>query len=224
MSQPSTNRMLQRAMKFQKLQQGSYIASQPSTSTAPVASSSAAAGGDEDNTAGSSSNPTAGRTSLAAAQFAAYMAATDASPDQDPLDWWRHNMPSFGMLIPLVRKYLAVLATSAIVEGSFSKAKRWCKDQRSSISGTKLDVMTVLDTALTSLTEEELDEFLPTGAVNKYGRAPKTACDPLAQLIVIDGSDDGEDNDTVAADRSSTPDSAAACQADVNDDIEDFSD
>ncbi|CAG8804474.1 7172_t:CDS:1, partial [Cetraspora pellucida] len=45
-----------------------------------------------------------------------------ASPDYDPLLWWRQHQTQFPILSKLARKYLGVSATSALSEHIFSDA------------------------------------------------------------------------------------------------------
>lgn len=86
------------------------------------------------------------------------------------LDWWRRHKNSYPLLARVARKYLTPLATSAIIERTFSKAKKWCKDQRSNISSKKMDMMVTLDTYLAQQSAADMRKLLKVGPYRKYGK------------------------------------------------------
>lgn len=120
------------------------------------------------------------------ADFAAYMSEDAIDDSCDPLSWWRTTGQKFKFLLPLAQKYMTPLATSAIVEGCFSKAKRWCSDQRSCISDLRFDVLTTLGSVLATKTESELDELLTVGARSTYRCRLGEAAEPDAEFLTVE--------------------------------------
>lgn len=165
---------------------------------------------------------TAGLREQFDAEFAAYMRSESVPDDSDPLQWWRSTGQQFKMLLPLARKYMTPLATSAIVEGCFSRAKRWCKDQRSCIGDYRFDVMTTLDSMLSDKTEDELDGLLRVGSTLVYN---SRACagsvdDPDISIVEVDNGEEPKQKET-PPDADTDEPTAPAVASDGEDEVDD---
>ena len=63
-----------------------------------------------------------------------YKEVSTISATMDPLEWWKHNEKSYPILAELARIYLAIPASQATCERSFSTAKRICTDERTALT------------------------------------------------------------------------------------------
>ena len=63
-------------------------------------------------------------------QLSSYMHGANIEKDADPLEWWREHRHEFHHMLPLVKKYLAVPASTADAERIFSLAKAFLADNR----------------------------------------------------------------------------------------------
>ena len=66
------------------------------------------------------------------------------SKDTDPLLWWKANKKRFPRLQALACKYLAVRATSASSERSFSSAGTVCSKLRNRLTGEHVEALSML--------------------------------------------------------------------------------
>ena len=84
----------------------------------------------------------------AAWQF--YWAMDEADVDTNALMWWKVNGQSSQLrfVAPIARKYMSALATSAVIERVFSRAKRWCRDEKGRMSAFNVEVCTNSGTVL----------------------------------------------------------------------------
>lgn len=132
-----------------------------------------------------------------------FKASACIAATSSPLKWWHTiGRANYSPLLQIARRYMTPLATSAIVEGSFSKAKRWCQDQRSSLSDVKFDVLVTLDTKLTDMTDEELESLLDVGWKTRYGQRAPVVDECMA--VEFDVSSDVEDSEMNDAEPAAT--------------------
>ncbi len=151
------------------------------------------------------------------AEWQRYKALAPPKADRCPLDWWASAKPdegqSFPALLGVARRYMTPLATSAPVEGTFSRARLWCRDQRSCIGEETFDKVVTLDTALTGMTEEELLALLDVGERHAYRQQVADRDATIDGCIPLDDDDDDEGEAPVAG----TSTAAAGAGADDED-------
>jgi len=82
------------------------------------------------------------------------------SAKSDPLAWWRENESSFPVIAKIARIYLAIPASQATCERSFSSAGRICTEIRTLLSPANLEKLTVLKQNFSLLCEYETEEEL----------------------------------------------------------------
>jgi hAT family C-terminal dimerisation region len=139
-----------------------------------------------------------------------YMMEPEAGLDDDELDWWRRNGAKFPMLKVMARKYLTILAATAVIESLFSRAKFWCRAERSSISGRKLDVITTLSSAISEHFRHDSGELDPAAMEMLYNiHRVNDKTDTESAPEDVTGLEEVEYDDTSEEDTASTTNGGA---------------
>jgi len=76
---------------------------------------------------------------------------------EDPLVWWRENEKQFPVISQIAKIYLAIPASQATCERSFSCSKRICTSARTLLSPKHVEQLTLLKQNANSLYEYETE-------------------------------------------------------------------
>lgn len=92
------------------------------------------------------------------AEFNRFWSEEPLNLDADPLLWWRQAKLNrrYPLIMAAARKYLTPVASSAMVERTFSAAKFWCRNERGRIGMDTLDAVAAVQAMLASSSDEEL--------------------------------------------------------------------
>jgi len=71
-------------------------------------------------------------------EFDRYRELPPISVSDDPLLWWKNNESSYPVLAQIAKIYLAIPASQATCERSFSTAKRICTSERTSLTASHI--------------------------------------------------------------------------------------
>lgn len=112
-------------------------------------------------------------SSLVSVELQQFWDLPDEPRDCDPLTWWQQKVSrhpdDFPVVSQLARKYLTPLPTTAIAECSFSKAKFWCRAERSCLSHERLDMLTTLDSLFSGMSIDDCLEAITSGEIPSPG-------------------------------------------------------
>lgn len=88
-------------------------------------------------------------------EFERYKLMPPISYERNPLDWWRENEATYPVIAEIARIYLAIPASQATCERSFSTSKRVCSDARTSLTASNVEKLTLLKQNANALYEYE---------------------------------------------------------------------
>jgi hypothetical protein len=92
-------------------------------------------------------------------EYITYLKEAPISQKNTPLDYWKSNNTRFPILSILARRYLAIPATSASIESTFSIGNNIITKSRNRLSSTIVKELILLKSWKTSLKKlEELDK------------------------------------------------------------------
>jgi len=93
-------------------------------------------------------------------EFERYKELPPIAFDRNPFDWWIQNEDTYPIIAQIARIYLAIPASQATCERSFSTARRICTEFRTSLSPSNVEKLTILKQNFSTLYEFETDEEL----------------------------------------------------------------
>ncbi len=77
-------------------------------------------------------------------EFTRYKELPQVEIRTDPLVWWSENEKNFPVIAEIARTYLAIPASQATCERSFSVAKKICTDDRTALTPEHVEKLTLL--------------------------------------------------------------------------------